>query len=266
MTSNGALRAFHNSKKVKNLYVARLKTHMDADELIRGTGYEYENGRGCGVGCILNAYDHERFESELGMPTELAYLLDTLHERCSGKVWPTFAHKFLVAIRPGADLTRIACRMKLFILERNRQRVLTLDIAGELKAQCSDAIAQCEDVLKNELTGLSDHAALEPARSAARSAADSASRSARSARSAADSAAYSAADLADLAARSAAYSAADLADLAARSAARSAAYSAAYSAAPSAACTAADSAAYLAAYAAEFDAIANTLIELVKAA
>ena len=49
------LQAFHNDPAVKAKYQARLAAHRAAEQLIQGTGFE--DGKGCAVGCTLDAYD-----------------------------------------------------------------------------------------------------------------------------------------------------------------------------------------------------------------
>ncbi len=46
------LRAFHNNPKVKSKYLARVKAHEKADEIIKGT--YWQGGKGCAVGCTIH--------------------------------------------------------------------------------------------------------------------------------------------------------------------------------------------------------------------
>ncbi|MDE2588758.1 MAG: hypothetical protein KGL95_03735, partial [Patescibacteria group bacterium] len=81
--------AFHGKEEIKNKYVSRMKAHIEADELIRGTGWDGK--RGCAVGCTLNRYDHACYQNELGLPEWLARLEDTLFEGMSkekSKIFP----------------------------------------------------------------------------------------------------------------------------------------------------------------------------------
>jgi hypothetical protein len=106
--------AFHGDPKIKAKYLRRVRAHVKADELIRGTGYK--NGRGCAVGCTLNKYDHAAYETELGVPQILAKLEDVLFERMpetDAMKWPT---RFLLAIRPGADLSKVWMRFAAWLM------------------------------------------------------------------------------------------------------------------------------------------------------
>lgn len=99
-------KAYHGDKAVKEKYLKRMKAHIKADELIRGSciGWDDKTGKGCAVGCTLNNYSHIGYETELGIPRQLAYLEDWIFERLpieDSKKWP---EQFLSAIKPGADL------------------------------------------------------------------------------------------------------------------------------------------------------------------
>jgi len=102
--------SFHNDIEVKRKYVARTEAHRKADRIIRGTGWE--NGRGCAVGCTLEAYDHSRYPIELGLPEWLARVEDTLFEGMSldrSTLWPS---EFLMAIPVGVTEKQFTLKVK----------------------------------------------------------------------------------------------------------------------------------------------------------
>jgi hypothetical protein len=111
------LKAFHGKKTVKDFYVKRMKAHIEADELIRGTGFD--GHRGCAVGCTLNRYDHSGFVSELGIPEWLAYLEDRIFENCTASRARTWPLEFLETINVGANLDRIRPKFMIFVLDRS---------------------------------------------------------------------------------------------------------------------------------------------------
>jgi len=113
--STEILRAFHDSAELKQHYLDRVRRHREADNLVQGTGWE--NGRGCAVGCVLEAYDHSRYPSELGIPRVLAHLEDRLFERLPRAEAMTWPERFLGAIRPGADLAPVWPRFACWLLE-----------------------------------------------------------------------------------------------------------------------------------------------------
>ena len=55
------------NQKTKNKYIARVKAHAEADEIVKGTYWEY--GKGCAVGCTIHSSDHDSYEKELGIPS-----------------------------------------------------------------------------------------------------------------------------------------------------------------------------------------------------
>ena len=222
--------SFKNDPTIKESLIQRMDKHIELDELVqKATG---QDGKGCTVWCALNngdlkaGYNHEAFESVLGLPEWLARLHDTIYEGLEVKDSKWFSKEWVRAVPVGVNLDIIKWKFCVFILKENIERVLLLDIDEKLKKQIVDAIKQCLDVQEKAIeTGNWDGSAARSAvrsawsaesaawsaRSAARSAGESARSAARSARSAAWSAARSA--------RSAAWSAGESAWSVARSAA-----------------------------------------------
>jgi hypothetical protein len=192
------MQSFHNDIAVKQKYVARIEAHRKADEIIRGIGWD--EGKGCAVGCTLNAYNHKAYETELGIPEWLARAEDMLFEGMTegrAMLWPS---EFLMAIPLGVTEDQFERWVKapflVMVLE------CTLKNFDHTKfPECATAVRGSIALWQRKDIG---SAAWSAARSAAWSAADSAAWSA--ARSAADSAAESAArGAAESAAESAAY-------------------------------------------------------------
>ena len=98
----------------KARYLARVATHREADELIHGVGWE--NGKGCAVGCTLDAYDHARYPIELGIPTVLAHLEDALFEGLPPGRAQTWPEDFLRAVPTDTDLWRVWPRFAVWLL------------------------------------------------------------------------------------------------------------------------------------------------------
>jgi len=214
--------AFHNDPAIKATYLARVREHARLDHLVQGTGWE--KGRGCAVGCTLDAYDHTRYPIELGIPEWLAHLEDRIFEKLPWEAARTWPERFLDAIPVGADLEPVQWQQAIW--RHTRQLDALKDNAEPCAQQVRDAIRLVVDYCRARLDGT----ATEEQRKAARSAAWSAMRSAKSAAwsaavSSAASAAASAAWSAESAAESAALTAAAAAESAA-AAARSAAWSA----------------------------------------
>ena len=99
------MRAFHNDPKLKDKYVARVKEHVTADEIIHGV--YWEDGKGCAVGCTIHGRDHRLYETELGIPRVLALLEDRIFEGMGNGDSKEFPLRFISAIDPGADLSLV---------------------------------------------------------------------------------------------------------------------------------------------------------------
>jgi hypothetical protein len=229
------MKAFHGDPAVKEKYLARLKAHHVADEIIQGT--RWNGAHGCAVGCTLNNYAHEAYETELGLPQWLAHLEDKIFEGLPPKAAQQFAVDLLESVPVGADVSKVRWQLASKRHTRSRDRIAQIEepYARKVVRALSLIIEYCDSEYKTE--------------SAAAAAAESARSAARSARSAA---------------RSASWSAWSAAARSARSAARSA-ESAAWSA-ESAAWSAAESAVWSASWSAHFKWEAETLLEMLRAA
>jgi hypothetical protein len=252
--------SYHNDLSVKIKYVDRMKDHIAADELIRGTGFDYEQNKGCAVGCTLNNYQHSQYPIELGIPEWLARLEDSLFEGMSLEKSKTFPLEFLEAIEIGVDLEKVKVPFLIFILKS------VLDTFDHDKfpdvLQSINTVIDLYEKEESDLSKFEDAAAAADAAYADAAAAADAAYAAY----AAYAAAADAADAADAAA--AAYAAAYAAAAAAYADAyAAAAYAAAADAAAAyaAAAYAAAAAAAAAAYAdAAYDKFADKLLELLR--
>jgi hypothetical protein len=178
--------AYHGQQEIKSHYLARVQAHREADEIVQGYGY-WQDGKGCAVGCTIHGSDHASYETELGVPRALAHLEDQLFESMPVKEARQWPERFLAAIQPGADLSRVAPRVLLRMQRRNRDRVSGLaDVTDALRAQ---VVAVIEGAIA-VLTEWADTG--ECPEEAARSAAWAAESEGWAARSAAESAAWAA--------------------------------------------------------------------------
>lgn len=106
--------AFHGDERVKATYLARVRAHAAADELIHGT--YWEKGKGCAIGCTVHGSNHMAYESELGIPAQLAYLEDRLFESLPNGEAQTWPVRFLEAIPVGADLSMVWPQFVVWLL------------------------------------------------------------------------------------------------------------------------------------------------------
>jgi hypothetical protein len=100
------MRAFHSDAGVKQKYLERILDHRRREQLVQGYGF-WTEGRGCAVGCTIHSSAHDRYEVELGIPTPLAHLEDTLFETLPEEHALDWPEKFLRAIPVGANLSNV---------------------------------------------------------------------------------------------------------------------------------------------------------------
>lgn len=186
------MKAFHNNIKVKAKYLNRVSAHKKADEIIKGK--YWENGKGCAVGCTIYGSDHERYETELGIPTWLALLEDTLFEGMpddKAKIWPVV---FLKTIKVGSDLESIKIPFLIYLMKENLRTLNSLKVDSKF-IDVINSITQVKSAIKQTIKAhlSKDWTLINSAHSAAALAHSAAYSAANSARSAAYSAANSAA-------------------------------------------------------------------------
>jgi len=117
--------AFFGDATLKHALLTEIRRHEKADQLVHGTyGGPDAHGvfRGCAVGCALDSLnrvkktagatgDHERFPKELGIPIELAYLIDHFFEHlplAEAQTWPA---RVIAAMPTGRNLNGIVLAM-----------------------------------------------------------------------------------------------------------------------------------------------------------
>src|ERR1700693_2403938 len=138
------LSAFHGQQDVKDKYIKRVRKHREADELIRGAGWD--GHRGCAVACTLDAYNHAAYETELGIPSQIAYLEYQLIERLPLSVAMEWPERFLSSIEPGKNLDLVTAHWFVWLLvdpkdgviqfaKRDRSETAIRNVAGLYQRQ-----------------------------------------------------------------------------------------------------------------------------------
>lgn len=143
--------AYHNDEAIKEKYLSRVADHRAADELLQGYGY-WKDGKGCAVGCTIHGGNHQAYETELGIPATIAHLEDGLFERLPVDLARQWPERFLNAIRPGADLSKVTARFMVWLLVDPADGVIRF-VQEERFAQQRTVIEQCADLWQRVIDG-----------------------------------------------------------------------------------------------------------------
>ena len=134
------MEAFHNNPSIKEKYLNRVQEHYQADQIIKG---EYwQNGKGCAVGCTVHSNIHNKYESELGIPENIAHLQDTIFENLPNELAKEFPIQFLSAIKVGADLKNVSNLFTIWVLTDSKYGVLQYAENKKIVQDVADALAK----------------------------------------------------------------------------------------------------------------------------
>ena len=114
--------SFHGKQEIKEKYLARLRAHYKADEIVKGVYWEKE--KGCAVGCTIHSNDHFLYETELGIPRILAKLQDGIFENLPNKLAKEWPIEFLDSIPIGVDLKMVWPKFVVWLLTDQRHGVM----------------------------------------------------------------------------------------------------------------------------------------------
>lgn len=99
--------AFFGDRLLRDRTIAQVRAHREAGQLVRGN-LVWSGDFGSAAGCTLHSEDFRDYSSELSIPALLGRLQETffqvLPSEADAQLWP---ERFLTAIRPGADLSKI---------------------------------------------------------------------------------------------------------------------------------------------------------------
>ena len=146
--------AFHNDTTIKQKYVDRVKEHQRLDHIAQGVYYETggEKPKMCSVGCTIHGNDHKKYETELGIPEDIAHLEDFIFENLSNEEAKDFPLRFLEAIPVGVDLSHVIPELAIWQFEDKEHGLKNIKEVQEDK----EVYGFCEEVValyKRELQG-----------------------------------------------------------------------------------------------------------------
>ena len=134
------MEAFHNNPLIKEYYFNRLNKHYQADEIVKGI--YWQNGKGCAVGCTIHSSSHKNYESELGIPENIANLQDRIFEQLPNKLAKEFPLQFLSAIKVGANLSKVSKLFTIWLLTDIEYGVLQYAENKKVIQDIADAFVQ----------------------------------------------------------------------------------------------------------------------------
>jgi hypothetical protein len=148
--ANPLILAYHGQQALKGQAIAEMAEHRRLDHLVKGTygNFGPTGWRGCMVGCLGQHRRHEGVQDRFGIATPIGYLLDRFFEQLpdpDSLDWPV---QSLAAIQPGADLTLVDSRFKLFVLTSPE-----LDLSGTASPQVQQAIDGVASLLVRRISG-----------------------------------------------------------------------------------------------------------------
>ena len=158
--------SFHNDPKLKEMLLTEIENHRKAD-LINQGAYQVEiDGvkKYCAVGCSINSLniklkksyyvgDHSVYETELGIPKEIAYLEDNIFENLpieQAMLWP---ERFIEAIPIGVDLSKVIAKLMIWQFEDEKEGLSSMqEVKDDKEAYgfCEEVVALYKRVLKGE--------------------------------------------------------------------------------------------------------------------
>lgn len=122
MTTTKQVLTFHGRPEIKAFFVSRARSHREADEIVKGQ--YWQDGKGCAVGCLIHGDRHAQLAEELGIPLQMAYLIDHLLEGQPNEPAKDFPVRFVEAIPVGVDLEPVMDRFFLALLSNPQHGVI----------------------------------------------------------------------------------------------------------------------------------------------
>ncbi len=146
------MQAFLNKKEIKNDSISKLEKHIFQGDLTKS---EYWNGsKGTAVGCTVQSFDCSKYEVELGIPKDVAFLEDAVFNELPLTQGGPFAVNFLESINIGSDLSKLYSQIIIWQFEDVKYGL------GSIKEVKRDIelYTYCEEVIslyKKERSGIS---------------------------------------------------------------------------------------------------------------
>src|ERR1700733_8129790 len=106
---------------------------------------DWENGKGCAVGCTIHGEAHASFERELGVPRMLAWLEDAIFEGLPNRLAKTWPERFLSSIAPGRDLSPVGWQFLHWLLTESGLAEFDHVLTKAAVARCAETLVPLID-------------------------------------------------------------------------------------------------------------------------
>ena len=124
--------AYLNDPTLKATMMTSLRAHKRHDDFMRGVYWAPDLGKGCAVGCSLEALGvpadqrdrHALYPEMLGIPEQIAKLIDNLFENLPDPDYKSWPVRIMDAIPVGADLSHVVAEWLLWLLIDKRHGVI----------------------------------------------------------------------------------------------------------------------------------------------
>lgn len=131
------MNAFNNDPKLRDAYVNRALTHEKADNYMQNRGY-WKHGGGNPSGCLTqNNISAPQELERIGIPQALTYLSDQIFEHLSEGKYQTWTHRYITAIKSGANLEPVASYFIVWLLTEEIQKRFDTKKYAELFRACN---------------------------------------------------------------------------------------------------------------------------------
>jgi hypothetical protein len=134
------MRAYHNDPALKERVMAKIAAHREAHRIAKGAYVDRSSGKKkhCAVGCLLEdpSGGHMRYESEFGIPVQLAWLKEDMFESLPDEHAIAWSERFMGAIEVGVELSNVWPQMAIWLMVDEQWGVVNTIDNAEVQAIC----------------------------------------------------------------------------------------------------------------------------------
>lgn len=115
--------AFFGDRGLREQLIARVTQHRLAQQVVQGSVI-WSGEFGSAVGCTLHGENFDGYEHEFGIARVLACLKEALFQRLPAEEAVLWPERFLAAVRPNADLSKVWAEFVIWLLNHPEQGLI----------------------------------------------------------------------------------------------------------------------------------------------